>query len=354
MIVQRVMMICHGKVIPKQRRDPQREFRLHYQDLAIHCSRRRMLAQVIINYQVHLSVRRETRFQDGKDAKESLLLTWSHSCAFFFTEPTLMTRLVDRLQEMTAPPPPMAMRTAYRQQEQRRQKLFVGEYSMREGNSHGGGSKDGGQITIMGTNPFRRSSRAQGSVAGGWGEKKVNDMSRSGARSPGPDLTTTSRTFPLARTSSRTLSFRNGTSEAIYGLAPHIQTSVVRSSLQAHLFQESVVGEQATAGYGDLLGGTLPSVSTKESRVAEIGQDLLFWGAAKDICDVVSETLRQDKKSNPLVDPYEETIALTPSQGSSTLTGLVRDMIDWIEQEDWERRLVKCSFFFFFLFSVPR
>ncbi|KAF9347504.1 cell cycle checkpoint control protein rad9a [Mortierella sp. NVP85] len=250
-----------------------------------------------------------------------------------------MTRLVDRLQEMTAPPPPMAMRTAYRQQEQRRQKLFVGEYSMREGNSHGGGSRDGGKITIMGTNPFRRSPRTQGSVAGGWGEKKVNDMSRSGARSPGPDLATTSRTFPLARTSSRTISFRNGTSEAIYGLAPHIQTSVVRSTLQARLFQESVVGEQATASYGDLLGGALPSLSTKESRIAEIGQDLLFWGTAKDICDVVSETLRQDKKSNPLVDPFEETIALTPSQGSSTLTGLVRDMIDWIEQEDWERRL---------------
>jgi hypothetical protein len=125
-------------------------------------------------------------------------------------------------------------------------------------------------------------------------------MSRSGARSPGPDLATTGRTFPLARTSSRTIAFRNGTSEAIYGLAPHIQTSVVRLTLQAHLFQEPVVGEQATAGYGDLLSGTLLSLSTEESRIAEIGQDLLFWGTAKDVCDVVSQTLRQDKKVQSL------------------------------------------------------
>ncbi|KAI8345816.1 hypothetical protein B0O80DRAFT_263818 [Mortierella sp. GBAus27b] len=244
------------------------------------------------------------------------------------TEPTLMARLVDRLQDMTAPPPPMAMRTAYRQQEQRRQKLFVGEYSMREDNSgtHSGGPNDG-RVTVMGTNPFRRSTRIQGMVAGGWGEKKATDVSGSGA---GQNTAITSRVFPLARSGSRMMSFRNVTSETVYGLAQHIQTNLVRSS--------SPSGKDSE-GYGDLLGGTFTPPPLPKGNVTESDQLVLFWGTAKDICDVVLDALKQEQKTSSLVDPFEETANLKASQGLSVLTGLVRDMIAWIEQEDWERRL---------------
>lgn len=210
---------------------------------------------------------------------------------------------------------------------------------MREDNAgpHGGGARDDRLITIMGTNPFRRSTRTQGMVAGGWGEKKVTGVSGSGGRSVSQDLGITSRVFPLARSGSGMVSFRNTTSEAVYELAQHIQTSLVRSTSQRDLLQASVAGGEDVAGDGDLLGGTFPPLSSNDSST----DLLLFWGAAKDICDAVLDALVQERKASPLVDPFEETANLSAGQGLAVLTGLVRDMVAWIEQEDWERRLVK-------------
>ncbi|KAF9113958.1 hypothetical protein BGX27_000421 [Mortierella sp. AM989] len=227
-------------------------------------------------------------------------------------EPTLMARLVDRLQEMAASPPPIAMRTAYRQQEQRRQKLFVGEYSMRA-DAHGR-SKDG-PITLMGTNPFKRTTRIQGVTAGGWGEKTVDI---SGATSQ--DYTT-NRVFPCYLLGSRSTQFRNTLSEAVYRLAQHIQTDLVRSKFQC---------QQLSTGAHNLMDTTSSSVQQ------DLGSEsLTFWGTAKEISDVVIKHLANEKLT---VDHLGDITSSSPKV--SAMTGLVRDLIDWIEQEDWERRIV--------------
>ncbi|KAF8925529.1 hypothetical protein EDD21DRAFT_388706 [Dissophora ornata] len=244
------------------------------------------------------------------------------------SEPTLMTRLVDRLQEMTAPPPPMAMRAAHRQQEQRRQKLFVGEYSMREdGSTTPGRANKDGSITFMGVNPFKRTARTQGMAAGGWGEKALDS---SGV---GFSDFATSRVFPQSRPGTRVVQFRNTTSASIYELAQHIQTNLVRSKLQGLL---PLLDNSAESG--NLLDtGEIPTPPPLPQETVESGS-LVFWGTAKDICDIVLEELEREK-SGSLVDHLGETALAHTSQGMTVMTGLVRDMIDWIEQEDWERRL---------------
>ncbi|KAF9981465.1 hypothetical protein BGZ75_007272 [Mortierella antarctica] len=175
-------------------------------------------------------------------------------------EPTLMSRLVDRIQEMTAPPPPVAMREAYRKQEQRRQKLFVGEYSMREDNFGAYNRSKGEPISLVGTNPFKRTTRTQGLAAGGWADKN-------GSRREA----TCTRVFPLSRRSRGT------------GL-------------------------------------------------------LSVWGTARDICDIVAEGVKKDA-STADVKSQEGSVMQGVDQTVPTITGLVRDITDWIEQEDWERRL---------------
>ncbi|KAF9362141.1 AP-4 complex accessory subunit Tepsin [Mortierella sp. AD094] len=237
-----------------------------------------------------------------------------------YTEPTLMSRLVDRLQEMTAPPPPMAMRAAHRQQEQRRQKLFVGEYSMRT-DAHSR-SKEG-PITLMGTNPFKRTTRTQGLVAGGWGEKTAD----------GSGMSTqdyiTSRIFPQYRSGTRSIQFRNTMAEAVYRLAQHIETGLVRSK-----FQSQLLTRDDDARSSDLMD-TVASLPTHRDPSSET---LLFWGASRDISNVVLEHLANEKSAT-LVDHLGDVKPPSPGQRVSAMTGLVRDMIDWIEQEDWERRI---------------
>ncbi|KAF9959558.1 hypothetical protein BGZ72_009393 [Mortierella alpina] len=214
-------------------------------------------------------------------------------------EPTLMSRLVDRIQEMTAPPPPVAMREAYRKQEQRRQKLFVGEYSMRDDNLGSFSRSKGEPTSLVGTNPFKRTTRTQGLAAGSWADK-------SGSRK---DIAST-RMFPLSRLGSGTIQFRNATSSAVYELAQHVQPGLVRIRL-------------------------LSSQTDSRSHGAGL---LSIWGTVKDICDIVAEGVKKDASTldaksqegsgMPVVDPIVPTI-----------TGLVRDITEWIEQEDWERRL---------------
>ncbi|KAF9941337.1 hypothetical protein BGZ67_005167 [Mortierella alpina] len=214
-------------------------------------------------------------------------------------EPTLMSRLVDRIQEMTAPPPPVAMREAYRKQEQRRQKLFVGEYSMREDNFGAYNRSKGEPISLVGTNPFKRTTRTQGLAAGGWADKN-------GSRREA----TCTRVFPLSRLGTGTIQFRNATSSAVYELAQHVQPGLVRTKLQS-------------------------SISDSRSR----GTGLLsVWGTARDICDIVAEGVKKDA-STADVKSQEGSVMQGVDQTVPTITGLVRDITDWIEQEDWERRL---------------
>ncbi|KAF9948441.1 hypothetical protein BGZ70_002215 [Mortierella alpina] len=215
-------------------------------------------------------------------------------------EPTLMSRLVDRIQEMTAPPPPVAMREAYRKQEQRRQKLFVGEYSMRDDTSGAYSRSKGDPVSLVGTNPFKRTTRTQGLAAGGWADK-------SGSRR---DAAST-RMFPLSRLGTGTIQFRNATSSAVYELAQHVQPGVVRTKLQS-----------------------------SESDIRSSGAGLLsVWGTAKDICDIVAEGVRKDASTADVKSPEENGMMQGVDQTVPTMTGLVRDITDWIEQEDWERRL---------------
>lgn len=219
---------------------------------------------------------------------------------YFFTEPTLMSRLVDRIQEMTAPPPPVAMREAYRKQEQRRQKLFVGEYSMREDNVGAYSRSKGEPVSLVGTNPFKRTTRSQGTAAGGWADKN-------GSRR---DIAST-RMFPLSRLGTGTIQFRNATSSAVYELAQHVQPGLVRTKL-------------------------LSSEPDIRSRGAGL---LSVWGTAKDICDIVAEGVRNDASAADMA-AQEGGVMQGVDQIVPTITGLVRDITDWIEQEDWERRLV--------------
>ncbi|KAF9571076.1 hypothetical protein EC968_001060 [Mortierella alpina] len=211
-----------------------------------------------------------------------------------------MSRLVDRIQEMTAPPPPIAMREAYRKQEQRRQKLFVGEYSMREDNTDPYSRSKGDPISRVGTNPFKRTTRTQGSAAGGWAD---NIGGRRDAAS--------TRLFPLLRLGTGTIQFRNATSSAVYELAQHVQPGIMRTKLES-----------------------------SESDYQSFGNGLLsVWGTAKDICDIVAEGVRKDASAANVKSQEGSAMQQGVDQTVPTITGLVRDIIDWIEQEDWERRL---------------
>ncbi|KAF9910010.1 hypothetical protein EC991_007629 [Linnemannia zychae] len=140
------------------------------------------------------------------------------------SEPTLMGKLFDRIQDLTAPPPPMAMRAAYRQQEQRRQKL----------------------------------------------------------------------------------------------LAQHIQTNYIRTQQQ------------------------LPASLTAGENISH----LAVWGVAGEVCAVVVEGIRQDtliSVEEPQVlgtDGEEGTDLASTQPAIPVMTGILRDMVDWIEQETWERRLL--------------
>jgi hypothetical protein len=253
--------------------------------------------------------------------ENSTLLTFTH---VILLEPTLMTRLVDRLQEMAAPPPPIAMQAAYRQQEQRRQKLFVGEYSMRGGSTDELKRPKEGSITLMGTNPFRRTTRTMGVAAGGWSEKAPDASSRRDEA--------VSRMFPLYRTGVGSIRFRNSTSESVYSLAQQLQTNVVRSKLSSGKETTKNIGSASTTSLWDA-----PTASSGEEVNA--GQPFMIWGKASDLCKIVLDGLEQEKLTEVVVE--QGSNEKTPSV--SVMTGLLRDLIEWIEHEDWERRLVRYS-----------
>ncbi|KAF9189025.1 AP-4 complex accessory subunit Tepsin [Haplosporangium sp. Z 11] len=230
------------------------------------------------------------------------------------TESTLMARLVDRLQEMTAPPPPLAMQEAFRQQEQRRQKLFVGEYSMRGDTSGTYSNTKDRAISLMGTNPFKRTTRAQGKTAGGWTDNDMSDQ-------------VTNRVYPLSRLGPGTLQFRNSTSTAVYALAQGVQTDLVRTKLPRPA--------KDTAGSEDLLEIANRPVVQESNDVGLIS----IWGTAKEICDVVLQGVKNEAPVTDTLDQGDDKLT-SAGRSVSVLTGLLRDMMDWIEQEDWERRLI--------------
>ncbi|KAG0234483.1 hypothetical protein BGW42_006564 [Actinomortierella wolfii] len=269
---------------------------------------------------------------------------------------SLMDRLVDRLQELTAPPPPMAMHAAKRQQERRRQKLFVGEYSMADGTfdmvasipkgtsasgmSSSGDLGDplasssaslakgptGSTVSIMGTNPFRRFPRMPGQILGGWAE-------------PGEDISHTqkwNRTFrPHAITEAR-----HPVSQQVYQLAQSLQMGFIRTSLLAGMRSSNDLDAD------DGNDGATLSKATNEKDLEEENDDLesdfVLWGTAKSICDVVIKGIADYRQGD---GEASKTTAPSSSTGLRTLqvpviTGLLRDMTDWIEQEDWDRRLM--------------
>ncbi|KAF8938429.1 hypothetical protein BGZ47_008583 [Haplosporangium gracile] len=232
------------------------------------------------------------------------------------SEPTLMSKLFDRIQDLTAPPPPIAMQAAYRQQEQRRQKLFVGEYSMHHPGQHPNNPrniKDNGGIVMMGTNPFKRTHRVQGLAGGRW-----SDITPGGTGvGTGQDVYATNRTFPVPRVDHT--QFRNTTSAMVYSLAQHIQTNYVRTQCQ----QETSL----TAG------------DDSDYRLA-------VWGVAGEVCAVVVEGIRQEtlisvEEPQPFNTEGDNTDTMPVQSPTAVpvITGILRDMVDWLEQETWERRL---------------
>lgn len=254
--------------------------------------------------------------------EDSTLLTCTY---VILLEPALMTRLVERLQEMAAPPPPIAMQAAYRQQEQRRQKLFVGEYSMRDESMDELKRPKEGSIILMGTNPFRRTTRTVGVAAGGWSEKAPDSSSRRDEA--------VSRMFPLYRTGVGSIRFRNSTSESVYSLAQHLQTNVVRSKLSSSKETTKNIGSASTGSLWDA-----PTASSGE-EVNE-NQPFMIWGKASDLCRIVLDGLEQERMAEMIAEERSnEKTSGVPSV--NVITGLLRDLIDWIEHEDWERRLVR-------------
>jgi hypothetical protein len=235
-----------------------------------------------------------------------------------------MGKLFDRIQDLTAPPPPMAMRAAYRKQEQRRQKLFVGEYSMHHpGDQHYTNNSrnptdNGGGIVMMGTNPFRRTQRLQGVAGGKWTDGVVIATAGTGV-GVRKEVYATNRTFSVPREDHT--QFRNTTSAMVYSLAQHVQTNYIRTQ-QLQQSPPLTVGNAS-----DHL--------------------LAVWGVAGEVCAVVIEGIRQETlifvEDPQLFDTKgEEGTDSAPAQSAviPIMTGILRDMMDWIEQEPWERRLV--------------
>lgn len=214
-------------------------------------------------------------------------------------EATLLTKLFDRIQDLTAPPPPIAMRAAYREQEQRRQQMYVGEYSLR------GGGEAGSRLNIaseVGTNPFKRTSRIQGMAAGGW-----SGGTRDGGGLLPQDLAT-NRVFPEYRpgTSSGGVQPRNETSAAVYALAENARETYLRL-VQSGTPRRRVVTDEEEEVYG------------------------MVYGVIGKIRDVVLEAIKQERHTS---------VGSSVSQ-STVVTELLRDLNDWIGSENWERRLVR-------------
>ncbi|KAG0351266.1 AP-4 complex accessory subunit Tepsin [Podila minutissima] len=223
-------------------------------------------------------------------------------------EPTVLTKLFDRIQDLTAPPPPYAMRAAYREQEQRRQKMYVGEYSL-----HGGDAGSRLNFTSeVGTNPFKRTTRTQGMAAGGW--------SGGGARDGGgilPQDMVTNRAFPVHRpgTNSGGVQPRNETSAAVYTLAENANESYLRLVKSGPPRLRAFIGTHSARSQG----GSGAEKEVYGMVGAAIGQ----------IRDVVLEGIKQERQSSTGSSVHQSVV----------ITELLRDLNDWIESENWERRL---------------
>ncbi|KAF9318389.1 AP-4 complex accessory subunit Tepsin [Podila horticola] len=222
--------------------------------------------------------------------------------------PTLLTKLFDRIQDLTAPPPPIAMRAAYREQEQRRQKMYVGEYNL-----HGDGDP-GSRLNFaseVGTNPFKRTTRTQGMAAGGW--------SGGGARGGEvlPQDMATNRVFPVYRaaTISGGVQPRNETSAAVYTLAENAKESYLRLVKSGTPRLRTFIGAHSATNQG----GSGAEKEVYGMVGAVIGQ----------IRDVVLEAIKQERQGSLGSSVHQSVV----------VTELLRDMNDWIESENWERRL---------------
>ncbi|KAF9165937.1 hypothetical protein DFQ26_009071 [Actinomortierella ambigua] len=294
--------------------------------------------------------------------------------------PSLMDRLVDRLQELAAPAPPtaMALNAAKRQQERRRQKLFVGEYSMADEqppiSTRGGGGEGEerfgsesllaplspssttapistssmassslkaapatGPVSIMGTNPFRRFPRQPGLILGGWAEpgegvsqtQKWNRTLRAGAGVRRVEETS-----------------RHPVSLQVYSLAQNVQTGFVRTSpgvLSAHHNDSSNIIENNNDDKSKmkpvpgLEQETQPELSEDDDDDnSDLESDFVLWGTAKTVCDIVLEAIKVEQSSGEQGATGSQALAM-PSV--PVVTGLLRDLNDWIEHEDWDRRL---------------
>lgn len=175
-------------------------------------------------------------------------------------------------------------------------------------------SKDNAGIVMMGTNPFKRTQRVQGLAGGRW----ANSTTGATGTCTGQDVYATNRTFLVPRVDH--LQFRNTTSAMVYSLAQHIQTNYIRTQQR----------QQTPLARGD-----------------ETNYRLAVWGVAGEVCEVVLEGIRQET----LISVEEPQILNTENESSDAasgqsppvvpvITGILRDMVDWIEQETWERRLV--------------
>ncbi|KAF9973052.1 hypothetical protein BGZ73_003741 [Actinomortierella ambigua] len=294
--------------------------------------------------------------------------------------PSLMGRLVDRLQELAAPAPPtaMALHAAKRQQERRRQKLFVGEYSMADelpmpttGIEKGGvatesGSHDlfapqprsstslssaaaspsptlaaaqkrlAGPISIMGTNPFRRFPRQPGQILGGWAEpgedvaqtQKWNRTMVVSGGGEGAHTDTMSGIIPrrVEETS------RHPVSLQVYLLAQNIQTGFVRTS-PVFSTKNNDIGREMK----DKKEKNENTTPDSEDDEDELESEFMLWGTAKTICDTILKAIKAEHTAEASPSTTGSQTLVTPCV--PVVTGLLRDLNDWIEHEDWDRRL---------------
>jgi len=194
---------------------------------------------------------------------------------------------------------------------------------MRDGTLEGLQKPKDGSMTLMGTNPFRRTSRTVGVAAGGWSEKTPDASRRDES---------VSRMYPLYRSGVGLVRFRNATSESVYHLAQHLPTNVVRSKLNK---------EDTATKSGSI--ASLWDAPTATAVVSDGDRHFMNWGNANDLCQIVLDGLKSEKSA---VEEYpsERTSGVPPV---TVMTGLLRDMTEWIEHEDWERRLV--GFYFFLI-----
>ncbi|KAF9427978.1 AP-4 complex accessory subunit Tepsin [Podila epigama] len=249
-------------------------------------------------------------------------------------EPSLLTKLFDRLQDLAAPPPPLAMRAAYREQESRRQKMFVGDYSMSDDGSetrhgHRGKADMLASRVKVGTNPFMRTNRIQGMAAGGWADTSITsnnggigDYSRNRVMLQ-QDLRS-NRAFPIQQSPTQNYPGRSKLSAAIYPLATATRGNYIRHLRQQDFANKASKVPVGAGSHGSLQGSLVSGIYTN-----------LRWSNMQAICDIFSKSIQQEEENATL-----GSVSGDKEQHGQAVAELLRDLNDWIESEDWERRLV--------------